>query len=191
MTDNGHAATLRLFFALWPPAGLADGLAAMADAAVRRCGGRISRRENIHLTLAFLGERPAAALPALAEAGRRVAATSFELCIDRLGFWRHNQLLWAGCAPSSGLDALVAQLGAALAAAGGPAPERQHPFKSHLTLARKLPPATRAADIAGFLRADLPTWPCTRFTLTASCLSPAGPSYTPLAEFPLMPGFES
>jgi len=127
-------------------------------------------------------------LPALVEAGRRVVAAPFDLRIDHLGCWRHNQLLWAGCAPSPGLDALVARLDAALVAAGGPPPERPRAFKSHLTLARKLPPATRHADIAGGLRADLPTWPCTRFTLTASRLSPAGPSYTALAEFALMPG---
>ena len=183
MTDPARAATLRLFFALWPPAGLADDLAAIAGAAARRCGGRASRRENIHLTLAFLGELPAAAVPALVEAGRRIAAAPFDLRIDRLGFWRHNQLLWAGCAPSPGLDALAAQLDAALAV-GRPAPDERRPaFKAHLTLARKLPPATRPADVAGFFRADLPAWPCARFTLTASRLSPAGPSYTPLAEF--------
>ncbi|MCL2524747.1 MAG: RNA 2',3'-cyclic phosphodiesterase [Betaproteobacteria bacterium] len=185
MTENGDAATRRLFFALWPPAELAAGLDAIASAAAQRFGGKASRREKLHLTLAFLGEQSVAILPALHDAARRVAAAPFDLVVDRLGLWRHNRLLWAGCAPSPGLDALAAQLGAALASAGITWTERQRAFKPHLTLARKLPAATPAAEITAISCAGLPAWPCTRFVLAASQPSAAGSLYSPLAEFPL------
>ena len=56
------APALRLFFALWPPEDLQAKLAAWANKAAGK--GRAMRRENIHLTLAFLGATDAALLPA-------------------------------------------------------------------------------------------------------------------------------
>ncbi len=186
MTDKGGpAASQRLFFALWPPAELATALSGIAAAATRRFGGQPSRRESLHLTLAFLGDVPFDAMPALLAAARQVAAPPFHLQIDRLGFWRHNCLLWAGCAPTPALQTLAAELGSALAAAGQPLPERQRAFAPHLTLARKLPAATSAAEVASHPCTGLPAWPCTRFVLVASQLSAAGSVYRPLAEFPL------
>ncbi|HEX6733594.1 MAG TPA: RNA 2',3'-cyclic phosphodiesterase [Azonexus sp.] len=185
MTEEGPAATRRLFFALWPPAELAAGLTDVATAAAQRFGGQPSRRESLHLTLAFLGEVADSALPAVLEAGRRVTAAAFELEIDRLGFWRHNRLLWAGCAPAPGLEVLVGSLGGALAAVGQPLPERQRMFTPHLTLVRKLPASTPPEAVGAFACGALPAWPCTRFVLVASRLSAAGSAYSPLAEFPL------
>jgi len=184
VTEEGHAvATRRLFFALWPSAELAAGLAAIAAAGAQRFAGRASRRETLHLTLAFLGEVAIADLPALLAAAGRVRSGPFRLQVDRFGFWRRNRLLWAGCAPSPGLDALVAELGAALAAAGISWPDQQRAFTPHLTLARKLPASTPADEVERISCAGLPAWPCTHFVLVASSLSAAGPFYSPLAEF--------
>ncbi|MDR0776999.1 MAG: RNA 2',3'-cyclic phosphodiesterase [Azonexus sp.] len=185
LENDGAAATQRLFFALWPSAELSAGLADIAAAAARRFGGQVSRRESLHLTLAFLGDVPGEAIPALLAAGRQVVAAPFHLQIDRLGFWRHNRLLWAGCAPVPGLQALAGELVAALAAAGQPLPERQRTFAPHLTLARKLPAATSIAEVGDFPCTSLPEWSCSRFVLVASRPSAAGSIYSPLAEFPL------
>ncbi|HEY5291891.1 MAG TPA: 2'-5' RNA ligase family protein, partial [Burkholderiales bacterium] len=57
------AATVRLFFALWPSSDLQAKLAAWAKQVAGR--GRAMRRENIHLTLAFLGGTEAALVPDL------------------------------------------------------------------------------------------------------------------------------
>ena len=84
---------MRLFFALWPPAPVARSLANQADALAERSGGRATRRETIHLTLAFLGDVGEAQLPEVLETARAVAAAPFELKLDRLGFWRHNRLI--------------------------------------------------------------------------------------------------
>lgn len=187
MTDQLGPApvTRRLFFALWPPADVVDGLGELAVAAAQRFGGQPSRRETLHMTLAFLGEVAESEIPALIAAGHRVAAAPFSLQIDRLGFWRHNRLLWAGCAPDAGLDALVAALGQNLAAAGHALPGRSRAFTPHLTLVRKLPVTTSLEAVADFPCTGLPAWPCTRFVLVASQLSASGSSYSPLAEFTL------
>ena len=54
---------LRLFLALELPAGTLDVLEAWAEAHLR--GGRVVPREHLHVTLAFLGSRPARELPAI------------------------------------------------------------------------------------------------------------------------------
>src|SRR5690606_718617 len=46
----------RIFFALWPSAEDAARLMGWAHAAQAVCGGRMNRRENLHMTLAYLGE---------------------------------------------------------------------------------------------------------------------------------------
>ncbi|MFL5963394.1 MAG: RNA 2',3'-cyclic phosphodiesterase [Gaiellaceae bacterium] len=54
---------LRLFCALQLPDETIDDLAAWQEVNLR--GGRIVPRENLHVTLAFLGSRPAAEVPAI------------------------------------------------------------------------------------------------------------------------------
>lgn len=179
------ASTHRLFFALWPDDELAAALADIAGAAARRCGGRPTRRDTVHLTLAFLGDVAATDIETLVTTARRVRAAPFQLSIDRLGYWRHNRLLWAGCAPSAALDGLALALHRSLAEAGHPAADGGRAFKPHLTLIRKLPSAIMPPVLADFAPAALPLWRCTRFLLVASRLSAAGPHYATIAEFPL------
>jgi 2'-5' RNA ligase len=173
--------TMRLFFALWPSEDLSCALAREADILVRRFGGKPTRRETIHLTLAFLGELAITRLPAVIDAGHRVDAMPFDLVIDRLGGWRHNNLLWAGCAAPEGLRSLVTRLHEQLRAATivfDAAPR----FVPHLTLVRK----------ARFTRADIDerfpqplTWNCARFVLAHSRPATVGREYAILESFDL------
>lgn len=63
---------LRLFLALRLPVGVLDMLEAWQRAELR--GGRIVPRDHLHVTLAFLGARPAAELDAIVGALRQAAA---------------------------------------------------------------------------------------------------------------------
>ncbi len=94
------------------------------------------RPENVHLTLAFLGRTPAAALPAVIAAADRIPPRAFTLRVDEPGYWRHNQIAWAGVreVPPE-LAALVGDLREALVAAGIAFDPK--PFAAHLTLVRK------------------------------------------------------
>ena len=100
---------------------------------LRACAsGNFTRPENLHLTVAFLGEVGEAA------AARRAVSERFvepvELAFDRVGTFRRD-LYWVGVRPSAALDALYRGLTADLSRAGyaGDWPERLVP---HITLAR-------------------------------------------------------
>ena len=178
-TERSPAA--RVFFALWPAAENARQLAALAGEFARTAGGRATRPETIHLTLAFLGDVAVDRLPALVDAARAVRAAPFALTLDRCGYWSHNRLLWAGCSHvPEALSDLAGKLAEALSGAGFLNTTGQRSFTPHVTLVRKVaqrdPPVPACVPLV---------WPCTSFVLVRSTLTAAGPSYRPLAEFPL------
>lgn len=174
--DNGHQ---RLFFALWPDAETQNALAEHARQALDRRRARRMPAENLHITLAFLGEVDAATRACAEAAAARVAAEPFELSIDRLGYWPRKGLLWAG--PSTtppALERLAADLGEVLAADCGFERE-QRAFKAHLTLARKVPKMPPRMAI------EPVDWAVERFVLVASETGPEGATYTVVGEWPL------
>ena len=78
------AETVRLFFALWPASALQAKLAAWAKQVAGR--GRAMRRENLHLTLAFLGATDAALVPDLIALAASARFTPIRLPLDRVGY---------------------------------------------------------------------------------------------------------
>ncbi|HEX5394076.1 MAG TPA: RNA 2',3'-cyclic phosphodiesterase [Rhodocyclaceae bacterium] len=126
----------RLFFALWPDAGAARQLHEIGRELQAICGGRLMSRETLHVTLAFLGQVPVERIPELEAIAEAVRAEVFDLHLDRLGYWSHNHILWAGCmAPSAALVALEEGLQMRLREAGFALEDR--PFALHMTLLRK------------------------------------------------------
>lgn len=146
--------------------------------------------EAMHLTLRFLGETPAAQLPALraalgdALAGRRAPL----LHLTRVGAFpdtRRPNVAWAGVGGDLvGLQGIYAALEAALAARGI-APEGRS-FHPHLTLGRVRRSATAEQRARlGALIAALPPyapgrWPLSSIALFRSELRRGGPLYTAL-----------
>jgi 2'-5' RNA ligase len=126
---------VRLFFALWPDEQVRARLAQWSSALRALCGGRPTRPENLHLTLAFLGSVEDARVAEVERASGEVAARASALVLDQSGYWKHNRIAWAGAAvvPEE-LEALVSDLRGAL--------ERSHirfdakPFVPHVTLLR-------------------------------------------------------
>ena len=174
---------MRLFFALQPPADLAEALAGEALTLSRRYGGRPARPETIHLTLAFLGEVAEERLPDVLAAGRAVQVPEFDLTIDRFALWPHNGVLWAGCAPpTDGLFHLVNDLREQLRAASI-AFDGGSRFVPHVSLVRRV----RAHG-----KMELPApigrcWTCADFALIRSRLMAAGAGYAVVESFPLPP----
>ncbi len=162
--------TLRLFFALWPDAATREGLADWTRAIHRASGGRAMRPENVHLTLAFLGSTPSAALPAVTAAAGKVTPRAFTLRIDEPGYWRHNQIACAGVQePPPALDALVADLRAALVEAKIAFDARA--FVAHITLVRKARPGFEMPQLEPI------EWPVRDFVLVRSVSGSGGSSY--------------
>lgn len=185
-------ATARVFFALWPTPEVAERLGDIAAAAAQSFGGRATRRDTIHLTLAFLGNVAEARLPELSIAVASVGVEPFAINVDQLGFWSHNHLLWAGCqAPSAPLNLLSSQLRQALARAGFKVGGEGRDFAPHVTLVRRVPDATAPSERRPLPSIEPFTWRNDGFVLVRSTLSAQGSSYKIIDEFPLMAGFSA
>ena len=166
---------MRLFFALWPPAKAAHALAQWTHQVMKDAGGSAMRTENIHLTLAFLGE----ADPGKAHnAAQRVQGRRHALPIDHAHYWNHNKIVWVGprTVPVP-LGALVGQLHAALKDAGFVLEDR--PFAAHISLVRKARPPKALPPLPEV------DWPVSEFLLVRSRTSPKGSTYEPVERFPL------
>ena len=127
----------RLFFAAWPDPRAAERLGELAREIARLSRGKPVPDDKIHVTLAFLGEVPAARVAAASAAARQVAFGAFPLRLDCAGSFRGARVGWAGCgAPDPRLIALQGELAARLREAGFALEER--PFAPHATLARHI-----------------------------------------------------
>ncbi|UCV17436.1 RNA 2',3'-cyclic phosphodiesterase [Ferribacterium limneticum] len=171
---------------------MAERLGTIADNAALSFGGRATRRDTIHLTLAFLGNVPEARLPELSKAVTSLRAEPFAINVNQLGFWAHNHLLWAGCkAPSAHLDALSSQLRQALARAGFRVGGEGRDFVPHVTLVRRVPEVTEPSESHPLPSIEPFIWCNERFVLVCSTLSALGSSYRIIDEFPLTTGLRA
>lgn len=170
--------TARLFFAAWPPAELQHSLGEVARNLRRECGGRAIPSRNIHLTLAFLGKVDRGRLARLEEIAAAIPAQSFELMVERVEYWRHNRIVWAGVdhCPDA-LQALVARLGQAFSPEGFRFDGR--PYVPHITLLRDARNAPSASAIAPV------RWPVARLALVESAPAAKGRVYEVVRDWPL------
>ncbi|WP_157814694.1 RNA 2',3'-cyclic phosphodiesterase [Janthinobacterium sp. 64] len=129
----------RLFYALWPDATTRAALLAWQA----RLQGKPVRAEKLHLTLAFLGQRPASELPALLDILEQLPARAMPLLFDHASHFAQLALAWAALAqPSPALLDLRAACMRNLAEQDL-APRFEHDrFTPHVTLARQAPPPT-------------------------------------------------
>ena len=175
--DPVHPPTLRVFFALWPEPDVAARLDKLGAEAHAACGGRRTRRDTLHMTLAFIGDIDAARVPGLIAAADAVAVEPFSVCIDRIGSWRHNRIAWAGVGSvPPALTALASGLNGALQAAGFPVERRN--FAPHVTLLRRVRDTFAEREV-------MPVeWPVERFVLVESQRLAQGAHYRVLAQWP-------
>ncbi|MFC8957858.1 RNA 2',3'-cyclic phosphodiesterase [Streptomyces sp. NPDC057101] len=135
--EQDRAATVRVFIALAPPDEAKDELArelgAAYDAYPRL---RWNRIEDWHITLAFLGELPAATVPLLRPPLADLAASRgpVELALRGGGHF-DGRVLWSGIdGDLAGLHRLADGVRTVVADCGVPLEDR--PLRPHLTLAR-------------------------------------------------------
>ncbi len=123
---------MRLFIAI-PLNGKTKQLTKDMQQAFRRSGvrGNYAPEENLHVTLAFIGEYsdPDAVLEAL----ENVSFRPFTLTMDKAGSF--DDLWWAGFAESRELEKLAGSVRRALANAGIPFDKKR--FRPHVTFLRR------------------------------------------------------
>ena len=179
-------AASRVFFALWPDTGACAALDALARACAAQTGGRAPAGENLHLTLAFIGNVTASRARQLGEIGAVAAAAvpPFTLTLDRIGAFHKQGLAWAGpSSPDASLERLARKLGNELAGAGFELEQRA--FHPHVTLVRR--GRTRLLDVArvGTALATPIVWNVARMTLAVSQQARGGSRYLALDEWAL------
>ena len=110
--------TYRLFFALWPDGQTREALTRLQKA-LAVGGGRRMQPENIHLTLAFIGNVDADTRRCLIDQARQVSGPALTFPVERVGHFPRPRVVWVGPdrTPES-MSTLVDRLNAALAPCG-------------------------------------------------------------------------
>jgi 2'-5' RNA ligase len=165
--------TRRLFLALWPPDELRRAIEHETRHAARHSGGRVISRENLHITLVFLGSVPNARLSDVVACIHATAIQPFELILGELKWWQRQELLCLE--PLAGVDALnelVERLRAALRSKSFEVEHRT--FRPHLTLARDVRRDHESKPIREL------HWQVERIELVESQTLPSGAVYSVL-----------
>jgi 2'-5' RNA ligase len=184
---------VRLFMALDLPAEALAGIAAWSREALADPALRAAPVESLHVTLAFLGYRPAKEVDRLAEVLEAVGGTApqVELRDPVARPSRGRPRLFALPVHSPAAISLQAALQERLVAGGFYQPEKR-PFWPHLTVARVRPeergskrPRQVSSPPGPLPQALLQPLLCVRAALYRSELKPQGAKYTPLAQVDL------
>jgi len=196
--------TVRTFIAIELPDEVREYLARRQER-LKGAGANVkwTRPEQIHLTLAFLGNVPADELGALSEAVREAVSGFGPLRLRATGTGQfppggRPRVLWVGVRTESG-D--LAGLQQAVAQAAAPLAEKQEhrAYHAHLTLGRvrqgrrgRRGSRGGGGDLHGLARAvaemaeeEGPVFDADEVVVFQSDLGPAGPTYTPLARIGL------
>ena len=168
----------RLFFALLPDEAVRKQLRQLQKS-LGQIGGRPVPRENLHLTLLFLGDVEADKVDAVRAIAAGIEGEPFDLVLNTLGGFRQNnaRILWVG--PSelpSELGALHQSLRRQVRKIG--LRVGKGTYHPHVTLIRK-------TDLREKLPEDLEPdiqWTACRLALIASELRPTGSRYKILVE---------
>jgi len=183
---------MRTFVAIDLPPAIRHNIAHVMDL-LRPASTRVRwvRPESLHVTLKFIGEISAQALP---EIERHLAAIDapgpVSLEVRGAGFFpneRAPRVIWLGLESGPELSALAAQVEEALLPLG--IPKETRPFTPHLTLGRLKSPARIPALREIFRKQELlefGSFVAKEFYAFESQLSPGGSVYRKIARFALV-----
>ncbi len=160
------------------------------------------RSESLHITLKFVGEKPAEAVEEIKLVLPAIKAGAVEITFRGYGFFptpKPARVFWVGIESVPQLPALATAVDTATAALG--IPKEEHAFSPHLTLARggagSGAPRWRKGDgpnksfqrlqekLAAMPAPEFGTMTAREFFLYESQLSRGGSRYTKIARFAL------
>ncbi len=131
-------------------------------------GGNFTHRENLHLTLVFLGELNPDKVGEIKSAMNRVSGEPFRLSFSGFGRFkrRGGDIHWAGVEKNHELIAIQKQLTLELETSGFAPEDRE--YSPHMTLGREVRLSDPSADIYGELAAEHKEMKVTRISLMKS-----------------------
>lgn len=176
----------RLFIAIDLPEDINNSLTAISFGLP---GARWVAREQIHLTLRFIGEVDGSMFQDILHGLAGILGNPLRLTIRGLGFFPPRgrpRVLWAGLEPSDDLCILKGKIDRRLAELGL-APEGRK-FSPHITLARlrDTPRKRLTAFLAGYSGFSLPSFSVNEFHLYSSVLTSAGAIHCQEASYALI-----
>lgn len=179
---------MRLFVALRPPPDVRDALTALAGGIE---GARWQTDNQLHLTLAFIGETEPHQAEAAAEALSALIAPPVELTLGQFGSFDAGRpdrtaALWIGVDPAGPVSHLAAAIRSALRRAGLQPETRR--FVPHITLARFSRAGAPRDALRPFLSTQVPPplhWRAESFHLVESRMGHGGSHYQPIASYAL------
>ena len=165
---------LRLFFAIYPRRKIRAEIAVI-QAGFDTTAARRVPEENLHLTLAFLGEVAADRYPCYTQAAATLPPMDFKLTLDRLGYFDKASLCWlAPSRPPAALFALRRKLESAILRCGY---LDRRSFRPHVTLFRKASKLTHTGALPSI------EWHVDGFALMQSVQKNHQASYLLLEEY--------
>jgi RNA 2',3'-cyclic 3'-phosphodiesterase len=169
---------MRLFVALSIPDAVAQGMF-LIQAGIP--GARWQTREQLHLTLRFIGEVDGRAANDIDDALCAISAPRFSLSLKGVGEFggKSPHAVWAGVSDAAAVGHLNRKIENALQRIGMKAEERK--FTPHVTLARlRATPQGRVMDwLADHALYASQPFEVASFTLYSSTLTPNGSVYVP------------
>ncbi len=177
--------SLRLFIAIWVPDEVLRE-AELIRMALTEFGvkAKFVSKENQHITLLFFGETPKSKLNELKSALAKVKQKSFTAVLSRLGVfpnWQYIRVIWLGFQAYG-----FSELHNAICRELGLTPLTN--FTAHLTIARVkaiLNKQITVKKIQQIKPANI-SFQVTKFSLVSSELTPEGPKYKVLQDYPLL-----
>ncbi len=139
MTNNPtdpKTKSIRVFFAVFPNQATRILLADQVKQLKPLCGGRKVQRQQIHLTLLFLGNVATERIALLQQSAKNVSTQKFELHLNEIRYWKHSQIVYIQSKQfPAELFFLVNSLTHTLSEAGFTFDKLT--YKPHITLIRK------------------------------------------------------
>jgi 2'-5' RNA ligase len=194
--DPGAAAQVRLFFAFWPDGEIRDSLARAAASVTRAlavdpaggaaagpasgaAGARAVARDNLHVTLAFVGAVSRPRVQVLRQIGREQRAQSLAIRFDAYEYWPKPEVVVAAAhdIPSPLAD-LWRTLHRDLAAKEFALTPKA--LRPHVTLLRNVAQAPALPAMSPL------TWRASEFCLVRSDTGAGGSLYTVVDHWPLL-----
>jgi len=170
--------TIRVFFAACPSYQVCKQLAWRAETLQPVCGGHRVKTQNIHLTLAFLGNVSLKHIDVLRKIMQTITAQAFDLTFAEICYWKHQQVIFTRPEKSPPeLFSLVSLLRMALETTGFGFDNRT--YKPHITLIRKANPVAATGLV------NPVHWHVNDWSLLQSRQTGHGVEYVPLCLQPL------
>lgn len=173
---NKPTETKRLFFALWPDENVVRKINQHAIKYFSVCQGRLLKKSNWHITLAYFGNADRKTQYCLEQQADKIKVESFKLSLGKCGYWKKPAVAWL--VPSDipkELQQLVVELQQNLTHCGYKPEERD--YQPHVTLVRKAKQPPSIDEIEAI------PWIVNKFCLVESITGEGSAVYTVLKEW--------